>query len=191
MSKSSLQHNHCHICPLAKQKRLPFISNSHLSISPFNLIHLDIWCPFSVESIDGFKYFLTIVDGCTRVTWIYMLKNKSDVIIVFPIFVKYVLTQYQSVIKAIRSDNAPELAFTQLIKEHGIIYQFSCAYTPQQNSEYHCNIIQISETPNTAQAHPPSQIFHLNHLLFFIPYLHFLPMTNFSLSINPLFFLVH
>ena len=130
MSKSSLQHNHCNICPLTKLKRLLFISNSHLSISPFNLIHLDIWCPFLVESIDGFKYFLTIVDDCIRVTWIYMLKNKSDVITVFPILVKYVLTQYQSVIKAICSDNAPELAFTQLIKDHGIIYQFSCAYTP-------------------------------------------------------------
>ena len=129
VSKSSLQH-HCDICPLAKQKRLPFVSNNHLSALPFDLIHLDIWGPSSVESIDGFKYFLTIVNDCTRVTWIYMLKNKSDVITVFPIFVKYVQTQYQSVIKAIRSDNAPELAFTQLVKDNGIVHQFSCAYTP-------------------------------------------------------------
>ncbi|XP_010480765.1 PREDICTED: uncharacterized protein LOC104759556 [Camelina sativa] len=30
--------------------------------SPFDLVHLDIWGPFSVESIEGYRYFLTIVD---------------------------------------------------------------------------------------------------------------------------------
>lgn len=37
-------------------------------------------------------------------------------------------------IKVIQSDNAPELSFSQLISDHGIVQQFSCAYTPQQNS---------------------------------------------------------
>ena len=43
-------------------------------------------------------------------------------------------TQYKSTIKAIRTDNAPELAFTDIVKSHGMLHQFSCAYTPQQNS---------------------------------------------------------
>ena len=43
-------------------------------------------------------------------------------------------TQYHSKIKTIRSDNAPELAFPELLKEHGMLHHFSCAYTPQQNS---------------------------------------------------------
>jgi len=133
MTKSTI-HDHCEVCPLAKQKRLPFSSNNHLSENPFDLVHLDIWGPFSVESVDGFKYFLTIVDDCTRVTWVYMLRNKSEVTKIFPVFVKYVHTQYNSIIKAICSDNAPELAFTQLVKDTGMIHHFSCAYTPQQNS---------------------------------------------------------
>lgn len=53
---------------------------------------------------------------------------------IFPLFLKHVSTQYHSKIKAIRSDNAPQLAFTDLIKEQGMIHYFSCAYTPQQNS---------------------------------------------------------
>ena len=52
----------------------------------------------------------------------------------FPDFLKYILTQYKCKVKAIRSDNAPELAFTSLLKEHGIEHYFSCPYTPQQNS---------------------------------------------------------
>ena len=105
-----------------------------MSLAPFDLVHIDIWGPFSVESIEGFRYFLTIVDDCTRTTWVYMLRNKKDVSTVFPAFIKLVSTQFDMKIKAIRSDNAPELAFTELIKEHGMIHYSSCAYTPQQNS---------------------------------------------------------
>ncbi|CAA7015607.1 unnamed protein product [Microthlaspi erraticum] len=125
---------HCSVCPLAKQRRLAYISHNNLASQPFDLIHLDIWGPFSVESVEGYRYFLTIVDDCTRVTWLYMLRNKSDVCTVFPAFLSLISTQYNARLKAIRSDNAPELAFTSLLQERGIVHQLSCAYTPQQNS---------------------------------------------------------
>lgn len=64
-----------------------------------------------------------------------MLCNQNDVLTVFPAFINHVYTQYKSVITIIHSDNAPELAFTQLVKQYGMIYQFFCAYTPQQNSK--------------------------------------------------------
>ena len=75
----------CHVCPLAKQKLLAFVSNNNMSKSAFNLVHLDVWGPFGIESIEEYKYFLTLVDDCTRATWVYMMKNKSDVSTVFPI----------------------------------------------------------------------------------------------------------
>ena len=71
-----------------------------MSSYPFDLIHLDVWGSFSVESIEGYKYFLTIVDDCTRVIWVYMMKYKSDVLTIFPAFLKFVLTQYNSTVKA-------------------------------------------------------------------------------------------
>ncbi|XP_019086343.1 PREDICTED: uncharacterized protein LOC109126896 [Camelina sativa] len=135
LPSSDLRHvTPCDVCLLAKQKRLPYISNNHLSPFPFDLVHLDIWGPFSIESVEGFRYFLTIVDDCTRATWVYLLRNKSDVTSIFPAFIQYVFTQYKKKIKKIRTDNAPELASTDLVKTHGMIHQFSCAYTPQQNS---------------------------------------------------------
>lgn len=63
-----------------------------------------------------------------------MSRNKSEVSTIFPSFVQHVKTQYHSAIRIIRSDNAPELAFHKLVQAHGMIHQFSCAYTPQQNS---------------------------------------------------------
>ena len=69
---------HCDICPIAKQKRLPFNKSSHVSKNCFDLLHCDLWGPFSVPTIDNCKYFLTIVDDCSRSTWVYLLKHKSQ-----------------------------------------------------------------------------------------------------------------
>lgn len=59
-----------------------------------DLLHLDTWGPFSHESVDGFRFFLTIVDDYTRATWIYMMKYKSDVHTIFPDFVTFIETQF-------------------------------------------------------------------------------------------------
>jgi hypothetical protein len=51
----------CTICPLAKHKRLPFPISNSVSDFPFELLHCDIWGPFSVKSNNGSFYFLIIV----------------------------------------------------------------------------------------------------------------------------------
>jgi hypothetical protein len=66
----------CTICPLAKQKRLPF-PNKNNFISSFDLLHVDIWGPYHTVTVEGYKYFLTLVDDCTRTTWLYLMKFKS------------------------------------------------------------------------------------------------------------------
>lgn len=93
--------SHCPVCPLAKQRCLPYISNNNLCSNAFDLVHLDVSGPFSTETIEGFRYFLTIVDDATRVTWIYLLKTKSSVQVVFHSFIQHVKTRYNSHIKAI------------------------------------------------------------------------------------------
>ncbi|KAL4027855.1 hypothetical protein IC575_011045 [Cucumis melo] len=125
---------HCTICPLAKQRKLSFTSNNHLSSNAFDLIYVDIWGPFSTETYSGYSYFLTIVDDATRYTWVFMLKLKSDVISIIPQFFKLIETQYGKAIKQVRSDNAPELKFTTFFEQKGVIHQYSCVQCPQQNS---------------------------------------------------------
>lgn len=45
-----------------------------------------------------------------------------------------VKTQFDEVIKAFRSDNAKELIFADFFHKQGIVDQFLCVETPQQNS---------------------------------------------------------
>ncbi|CAA7017765.1 unnamed protein product [Microthlaspi erraticum] len=125
---------HCTICPLAKQKHLPFNSKNNMCEAAFDLLHIDTWGPFSVATAEGYKYFLTIVDDHTRVTWIYLMRAKDEVLTVFPEFLQMVETQYKTVVKGVRSDNASELKFTALFKQKGIVSYHSCPETPEKNS---------------------------------------------------------
>lgn len=63
-----------------------------MSKLPFDLVHCDIWGPYHVSTILGYGYFLTLVDNCTRFTWVSVLRHKSDVTHVIPKFFKLVET---------------------------------------------------------------------------------------------------
>ncbi|KAL5831851.1 hypothetical protein ACOSQ4_017205 [Xanthoceras sorbifolium] len=76
----------CYVCPLAKQRQLSFDSHNRLSALPFNLVNCDTWGPYHVPSHSRRRFFLTLIDDCTRFTWVYLMKNKSDVISIVPRF---------------------------------------------------------------------------------------------------------
>lgn len=126
--------SYCHTCHLAKQKKLSYTSLHNICNSNFELLHIDTWGPFSVETNEGYRYVLTIVDDHSRATWIYLLHTKNEVLTVFPAFIKLVENQYNVRVKAVRSDNAPELMFTDFYQEKGIKAFHSCPETPEQNS---------------------------------------------------------
>jgi IS30 family transposase len=61
-----------------------------------------------VESYNGFKYFVTFIDDFSRLTHLYLLKNKSEVPIIFQEFSNLVENQYDAKIKKFRFDNGTE-----------------------------------------------------------------------------------
>ena len=125
---------HCDIRQRAKQKKLPYPTRNNICAAPFDLLHIDVWGPFSEPTVEGFRYFLTIVDDHSRVTWVYLMKLKSDVLKIFPEFLQMVETQFDKRVRCVRSDNAPELKFSDLYSKLGIIAYHSCPETPEQNS---------------------------------------------------------
>ncbi|XP_051147040.1 uncharacterized protein LOC127262416 [Andrographis paniculata] len=67
----------CDACHYAKQKKLSFNKSTSYADSCFELIHVDIWGPYSQASLNGSRYFLTIVDDHSISTWTYLMKLKS------------------------------------------------------------------------------------------------------------------
>ena len=101
---------------------------------------MDVWGPYSTPTLDGFKYFLTVVDDTTRETWLFLMKSKSEVRQLFSSFYTMVHTQFGLKIKAIKIDNAKEFDMFDFFNSHGIIHQHSCVYTSQQNLLWRGNI---------------------------------------------------
>ncbi|KAJ0752905.1 putative RNA-directed DNA polymerase [Helianthus annuus] len=132
----SIEHGPCDVCHRAKQVRVPFPLSEHKTKSIGELVHLDVWGPYRVTSYEGFKYFLTIVDDFSRTVWCYMLINKTEVFENLCSFYELMLTQFETKVKIIRSDNGTEFINSQMntfCKTKGILHQTSCSYTPQQN----------------------------------------------------------
>lgn len=64
----------------------------------------------------------------------YLLKLKSDALLVFITFHKLAELQYNAKIKALQTDNGGEFrAFLPYLHSHGIQPRFTCPYTSQQN----------------------------------------------------------
>lgn len=95
----------CSACCLGKHHRLPFPDSTTIYSTPLELVHTDVWGPAPFESSNGYRYFVHFIDANSRYTWIYLLKNKSDVSTVFHQFKKMVELQFNTKIKALQSDN--------------------------------------------------------------------------------------
>ena len=95
----------CEVCHMSKFTRLPFpISNSRAT-QPFEIVHSDIWGPSSLESFDGYRFYITFIDDFTRLTFVYLLKFKHEVFKSFENFHKLVTNHFSSKICILRSDN--------------------------------------------------------------------------------------
>lgn len=102
----------------------------------FALVHADLWGPCNITNVKGYKYFLVLVDDCTRVTWVYMLGQKSETPDVIKKFFAQIKTQFSTVIRIFRSDNGLEFMNSTLqsfFETLGLLHQTSCAHTSQQN----------------------------------------------------------
>ena len=74
-----------------------------MSTDIIDLIHYDVWRPFSVSSISGSQYF---VDDYSRYSWIFHMKHRSELLQVYSNFAKIVEIQFSKRIKNFRFDNA-------------------------------------------------------------------------------------
>ena len=111
---------------MAKHTRVSFPISNKRSSHHFHLIH----------NVFGARWFVSLSDDYTRVTWIFLLKQKSDVSIVIPNFHSMVQNQFGVKIKSFRTDNARDY-FNQILSPYfqsqGILHDSSCVNTPQQN----------------------------------------------------------
>ena len=126
----------CGVCEMAKSHHTSLPPSLNKSSIRFMIIHSDVWGPSKAATLGDAHWFVTFIDDCTCITWVCLMKSKSEVTSLFQQFYKMVQVQYKSQIQTLRSDNGGEYVNSELhafLDHHSIVHQTTCPYTPQKN----------------------------------------------------------
>lgn len=64
------------VCELTNHHRASFPLQSYKPSEPFSIIHSDLWGLSKISTLAE-KWFITLLEYHTRISWIYLLKDKS------------------------------------------------------------------------------------------------------------------
>ncbi|GJY51846.1 retrovirus-related pol polyprotein from transposon TNT 1-94, partial [Tanacetum coccineum] len=127
----------CSACQLGKSRKAthkPKTINTIMEV--LHTLHMDLCGPLRVQSINGKKYILVIVDDYSRFTWVKFLRSKDET----PAFVINLLKQHQvglnKTVRFVRTDNGTEFVnkdLTGYYESVGITHEKTVPRTPQQN----------------------------------------------------------
>jgi hypothetical protein len=68
----------CDACQQTKSHQLPYPKSDSVSKSLLELVFSDVWGP-ARDSIGRNKYYVSFINDFSKLTWIYLLKNKFKV----------------------------------------------------------------------------------------------------------------
>nr|GEZ85970.1 Gag-Pol polyprotein [Tanacetum cinerariifolium] len=125
-------------CELGKAKRKSFQTKTTPSSKRrLQLLHMDLCGLMRVESINGRKYVLVIVNNYSRYTWTHFLRSKDETPEFLIDFLRLVQRGLHAQVRIVRTDKGTKFLNKTLhayFASEGIHYQTSVARTPKQNS---------------------------------------------------------
>ncbi|GJY62929.1 retrovirus-related pol polyprotein from transposon TNT 1-94 [Tanacetum coccineum] len=127
----------CSACQLGKSKKhthKPKTENTNLEV--LNTLHMDLCGPMRVQTINGKKYILVIVDDYSRFTWVKFLRSKDETPAVVIKFLKQIQVGLNKTVRFIRTNNGTEFVNKTLYDHYekvGIFQKKTIPRTPQQN----------------------------------------------------------
>nr|GEY93844.1 retrovirus-related Pol polyprotein from transposon TNT 1-94 [Tanacetum cinerariifolium] len=127
----------CSACAIGKStKKTHKPKSEDTNQEKLYLLHIDLCGPMRVESINGKKYILVIVDDYSRFTWVKFMRSKDETPMFIIKFLKMIQVQLNLPVGRIRIDNGTEFVNQTLrdyYEEVDISHETSIARSPQQN----------------------------------------------------------
>ncbi|GKA82532.1 putative ribonuclease H-like domain-containing protein, partial [Tanacetum coccineum] len=127
----------CVACQKGKQHKASCKTKLVSSIShPLQMLHMDLFGPTFVRSINHKIYCLVVTDDYSRFSWVFFLATKDETSGILKTFITGIENQINHKVKIIRCDNGTEFKnndMNQFYGMKGIKREFSVARTPQQN----------------------------------------------------------
>ena len=136
-SPSSPSPSICEPCLAGKQHRFPFPqAASNRRTKPLELVHSDLHGPVSVQTPEGYRYWISFIDDYSRYRTVFLLHKKSDAFAAFKLYKAFAEKQTGFPLKALRDDKGGEYMGKEMdeyIKSNGIAREHTTTATPQQN----------------------------------------------------------
>ncbi|GKA39837.1 putative ribonuclease H-like domain-containing protein [Tanacetum coccineum] len=127
----------CVACQKGKQHKASCKAKLERTITePLHTLHMDLFGPTSVKSINHASYYLVITDDCTRFSWVFFLATKDETSGILQNFIRQIENQLIHRVKIIRSDNGTAFKNRYMLEfcgNKGIKQEYSNARTPLQN----------------------------------------------------------
>ncbi|GJZ48780.1 retrovirus-related pol polyprotein from transposon TNT 1-94 [Tanacetum coccineum] len=96
----------CSACALGKSKKHSHKPKAKDFIQEkLYLLHMDLYGPMRIQSMNGRKYILVIVDDYSRFTWVKFLQSKDEVPKFVIKFLKIIQVRLNATVRNIRIDN--------------------------------------------------------------------------------------
>nr|GEW96914.1 integrase, catalytic region, zinc finger, CCHC-type, peptidase aspartic, catalytic [Tanacetum cinerariifolium] len=124
-------------CQLGKSKKhthKPKTKKTNLEV--LNTLHMDLCGPMRVQTINGKKYILVIVDDYSQFTWVKFLRSKDETPEVIIKFITQIQVGLNKTVRYVLTDNGTEFVNHTLIdyyKRISIFHQKTMPRTLQQN----------------------------------------------------------
>nr|GFA50419.1 hypothetical protein [Tanacetum cinerariifolium] len=127
----------CSACAMGKSTRKAHKPKSEdTNQEKLYLLHMDLCGPMRVESVNGKKYILVIVDDYSRFTWVKFLRSNDETPDFIIKFLKMIQVRLKAPVRRIRTDNGTEFVNHTLrdyYEEVSISHDTSVARSLQKN----------------------------------------------------------
>ncbi|CAI7884155.1 unnamed protein product [Closterium sp. NIES-54] len=152
----------CLPCVEGRQHAAPHSSSSPPTTAPLQTLHMDVWGPACVSGQGRERYFLLVVDVCTRYTTVFHLLSKGQVPYVLIPWIRAVRLQLRErfhedlPVLPLHSDRGGDFSsdlLRDLCRGEGILQSFTLPASPQKNGvAEHC-IGLVMEVARTSMIH--------------------------------------
>nr|GEU52811.1 hypothetical protein [Tanacetum cinerariifolium] len=127
----------CVACLKGKQHKASCKTKLVNSVTkPFYTLHMDLFGPTSVSSLNHKWYCLVVTDDFFRFTWTFLFKTKDETSSILRNFITEIENLKELKVKTIKCDNGGEFRNKEMndfCSRKGIKREFNNARTPQQN----------------------------------------------------------
>ncbi|GJX65245.1 retrovirus-related pol polyprotein from transposon TNT 1-94 [Tanacetum coccineum] len=107
----------CSACALGKSKKSSHLPKAEdTNQEKLYLLHMDLCGPMRMESINGKKYILVIVDDYSRFTWVKFLRSKDEAPDAIIKCIKNIQVHLNATVRNVRMDNGTEF-INQTLRE--------------------------------------------------------------------------